>query len=146
MFSSQLNQVLRRLARSPMFTGVTLVTLAAGIGANTAIFSVINGVLLKPLPYAHPEELVAIWHSAPGLNIKELPSSPAVYFTSREESRMLKDIGLWEPGTASVTGLAQPEQVRTLRVTDGVLPILEIQPSFGRWLSRKDDQPGSPET
>ncbi len=129
-----------------MFTGVTLVTLAAGIGANTAIFSVINGVLLKPLPYAHSEQLVAIWHSSPALNIKELPSSPAVYFTSREESRTLQDNGLWGPDTASITGLAQPEQVRTLRVTDGVLPILEIHPSLGRWFSRKDDQPGSPET
>ena len=64
-FGEQLKQVLRRLRRAPMFTAITLVTLAVGIGANTAMFTVVEGVLLKPLPYPHPDTLVGVWHSAP---------------------------------------------------------------------------------
>ncbi len=67
-----LRPTLRRLARAPLFTAVALLTLAIGIGANTAIFTVVDGVLLKPLPYAQPEQLVALWHTAPGVNITEL--------------------------------------------------------------------------
>ena len=66
--------IFRRLLRSPLFTGVTLLTLAIGIGANTAIFSVIEGVLIKPLPYPNPDQLIAVWHTAPGLSIPQLPN------------------------------------------------------------------------
>ena len=92
---TQLKHVLRRLGRAPMFTVLTLVTLAIGIGANTAIFSVVDGVLLKPLPYPQPEELVGVWHTAPGVNITDLNSAPSLYFTYREEGRTFQDVGLW---------------------------------------------------
>ena len=65
-FTNQLKHVIRRLARSPMFTVVTLLTIALAVGANSAIFSVINGILLKPLPYPDPGALVSVWQSAPG--------------------------------------------------------------------------------
>jgi MacB-like periplasmic core domain len=136
----------RRLARSPMFTAITLITLAVGIGANTAIFSVVNGVLWKALPYPDPAKLVGVWQTAPGLGIKELNASPATYFTYRDESRTFTDIGLWRSDSVSVTGIAEPEQVPALFVTDGTLPILGVQPTLGRWFSRKDDVPGNPET
>ena len=77
MFSDQLRQVLRRLGRAPLFTAITLITLAVGIGANTVIFSVVEGVLLKPLPYPHPEQLIGVWHTAPGIDIKDLNMSPS---------------------------------------------------------------------
>jgi hypothetical protein len=80
LFTIQLKQILRRLGRAPTFTAVTLLTLAIGIGANTAIFSVVEGVLLKPLPYPHPEELVALKHTAPGWGVKEVFPSAAIYF------------------------------------------------------------------
>ena len=88
-----MTHVLRRLLRSPLFTAMTLVTLAIGIGANTAIFSVINGILLKPLPYPHPEELVGVWPTAPGFNVKELDISPSLYFIYREENRTFETSG-----------------------------------------------------
>ncbi len=145
-FATQLKHVLRRLGRSPVFTAITLVTLAIGIGANSAIFSVVEGVLLKPLPFRDPQRLVGVWHTAPGINIKELNASPATYFTYREEGRSFEDIALWNEGSVTVTGLAEPEQVKCLWVTDGLLPLLGVPPQLGRWLSRKEDSPGSPET
>ena len=80
-----------------MFTGVAILTLAIGIGANTAIFSVIEGVLLKPLPYPQPEELIAVDHAAPGVNLDRAGGAPFLYFTYREDARMLHDIGMWRP-------------------------------------------------
>ncbi|MGD0669220.1 MAG: ABC transporter permease, partial [Bryobacteraceae bacterium] len=137
---------MRRLSRAPLFTAVTLATLAISIGANTAVFSVIEGVLLKPLPFPKSGELVSVRHTAPGVNIKDLSASPSMYFVYREENRAFQDIGLWEGNTVNVTGLAEPERVESLTVTDRVLPLLGVQPILGRWFSRHDDSPGSPET
>src|SRR5437879_9336484 len=131
-FTSQLRQVLRRLGRAPMFTAVTLVTLAIGIGANTAIFSVIEGVLLKPLPYPHPEGLVAVWLTAPGINIKDLNLGPSDYFIFREQSRTLQDIGLYMGYTVSITGSGEPEHASSVLVTDGLLRVLGATPLLGR--------------
>ncbi len=129
-----------------MFTFITLATLAIGIGANTAIFSVIEGVLLKPLPYPHPEELIGVWHTAPGVNIPLLNASPSMYFTYREQSHTFQDVALWNSGNVTVTGLAEPEQVPFLHVTDGLLPILQVQMALGRSFSRAEDTPAGPET
>ncbi len=145
-YGDQLKHVFRRLGRAPMFTAITLITLAVGIGANSAIFSVVRGVLLKPLPYPNADALVGVWQTAAGLNLKEVNASPATYFTYREESRTFQDIGLWNNDSLSVTGLAEPEQVDGLDVTDGTLPILGIPPVLGRRFTRKDDLPGSPGT
>ncbi len=144
--AAQLRQVLRRLGRAPFFTAVTLLTLAIGIGANTAIFSVLEGVLLKPLPYPHPEELVAVWLTAPGLNIKDLNLSPSTYFVFREQTRAFQDIGVTQGYALNVTGLGEPEHVSGLAVTDGVLPILGVTPILGRLFSRADDSPGAADT
>src|SRR6266487_5177513 len=144
--TSQLRQVVRRLGHTPWFTAVTLLTLAVGIGANTAVFSVVEGVLLKPLPYPHPEELVAVWHTAPGINIKDLDASPSSYFIYREQSRSFEDIGLYQGNSVNVTGTAEPEKVGALQLTDALLPILGISPMFGRRFTHADDSPGSPDT
>ena len=82
-FVSQLRQVARRFSRARMFTAITLITLAVGIGADTAIFSVVNGVLLKPLPYPDPYRLVGVWETSPGINLPEINASPATYFSFR---------------------------------------------------------------
>jgi predicted permease len=140
------NQVLRRLVKMPLFTSVAVLTLAIGIGANTAIFSVIEGVLLKPLPYPRSDELVAVDHTAPGINMTRAGAAPFQYFTYREDGRAFQDVGLWSAGTMTVTGLAEPEEVPALFVTDGVLPILGAQQMLGRLFSKSDDTPDTPET
>jgi predicted permease len=142
---AQFGQILRRLIRSPLFTSVTLITLAIGVGANTAIFSVIEGILLKPLPYPQPESLVAVRLTAPGMNLYDVPLSPSSYFLLREQSRVFDDIGLYDPVLASVTGVADPERVHALKMTDGVLPILRVRPMLGRGFMPADDSPGGPD-
>ena len=138
--------VLRRFTRAPMFTAIALLTLAIGIGANTAVFSVVNGVLIKPLPYPNSDELVGVWHSAPGVNIPKLNVSPTMHFTYREEGQTFREFGLWSNGGVTITGQAEPEQVRSIDVTDGTLQALGVAPAVGRWFTKEDDTPGTPET
>ena len=142
-----LRHALRRLARAPVFTSVAIATLALGIGANTAIFSVVNGVLIKPLPYPRAQELVGVWHLAPGVAgiAGNINCSPTMYFTYAAENRTFQDFGLWSRGGESVTGLAEPEQVQALYFTYGIFQALAIQPAAGRWFSRAEDTPGSPD-
>jgi predicted permease len=134
-------QVLRRLSRAPLFTAVTLLTLAATIGATIAIFSVVESVLLKPLPYPQAEELLSISQSAPGMNTIDIGMGPSDYLVFREHMKAFQDIGLYLSDSASVTGTGEPERVRVLRVTDGTIPILGVPPVLGRWFSRQDDLP-----
>lgn len=141
----QVRQVVRRLWRAPVFTLVTLITFAIGVGANIAVFSVVEGVLLKPLPYPHPESLVGVWHSAPGLNLDEVNMAPSNYFLYREQNHVFEDIGVYQGDSVAVTGGGTPEQVQALDVTDGVLPILGIQPMLGRWFNRADCLPNAPD-
>jgi predicted permease len=141
-----LRHALRRLQRTPVFTAAVLLTLALGIGANTAIFGVIENVLIRPLAYPHAETLVGIWHTAPGSPRGISSCSPSMYFTYREQNRTFQHFGLWNSGGASVTGVAEPELLRALFVTYGVLDALDEKPLLGRWFSPADDTPGSPET
>jgi len=127
-----LRHVLRRLGRSPVFTLATILTVAIGVGANSVIFSVVNGILLKPLPYPEPEALVAIWQTAPKINLKDVETSASDYFIFREQNRSFSNMGLWNSGRVTVTGKDAPEQVLTLPVTEGTLPTLGASPALGR--------------
>ena len=143
---NQLGQVVRRLVRSPIFTIISLITLAAGVGATIAVFSVVESVLLKPLPYPHPEELVGVWHTAPGLNMDVVNMAPSNYFIYREQNHSFEDIGLYESDSVSVTGKGTPEQVSALDMTDGLLPVLGIAPMLGRNFNQADVTPNGPQT
>ncbi len=136
----------RKLLRAPLFSIVAVSTLAVGIGSNAAIFSIVNGVLLKPLAFEDPDRLVGIWHTAPGLNFDILNQSPALHCTYLEQGTQFESVGMWDDAQASVTGLAEPEQVSAMHVTHQTLPILGIQPILGRVFSEEDDLPGAPET
>ncbi len=142
----RLRYTIRKLARTPLFTTVAVFTLALGIGANTAVFSVVNGVLIQPLAFDAPDELVGVWHAAPGIGFDLLNQSPALYFTYREESEVFAESGMWDNSTVSVTGLEEPEQVSAIRVTDGIFPLLRVQPHAGRLFSAEDDSPDTPLT
>ena len=139
---------LRRLRRTPAFTAAVLLTLALGIGATTAIFGVIDSILIRPLAYPNADALVAIKLTAPGLPGMpgNIGGSASMYFTYREENRTFEHHGLWNSGSASITGVAEPEQPRALFVTYGVLDALGVTPLLGRWFSQADDTPGSAET
>ncbi len=135
----------RRLVRTPVFTLATVITLALGIGANTAIFTVVNTVLLEPLPFPAPDRLVGLWQKAPGVNITDLNASIADYITYREESRTLTDVAIWNGISLTVTGVAEPERVDALSATFRLLPLLGIQPMLGRPFAERDDDTASPE-
>jgi predicted permease len=144
---AQLKQVLRRLARTPMFTAVALITVAAGVGANTVVFSVLEGILLKPLAYTHSEQLIVIEHSAAGIgSAGNFPGAPSNYFIYREQNRTFQDIAMMTNDSVSITGSGEPEQVRAQRITDGMLGVLGVAPVVGRGFSRQDDLPNSPLT
>src|SRR5665213_3585938 len=145
---SVLKHVFRRFGMAPTFTAIALVTLALGIGANTAIFSVINGVLIKPLPYPQAQNLVEVRHLAPGIPSigGTLNCSPSMYFTYREENQTFQDFGLWSMGGGTITGVGDPEELRALLVTYGTLQAVGVQPAVGRWFSQADDTPGAPDT
>jgi len=89
---------------------------------------------------------VGVWHTAPGLGFDEVNQSPALYFTYRDHGQAFEDIGMWDNATVSITGLAEPERVEAMVVTDGTLPVLRVQPTLGRTFSAEDDTPGTPET
>jgi predicted permease len=122
---------LRTFAKNPIFAVVAMLTLCLGIGANSAIFTVVNGVLLRPLPYDRPEDLVAVAHTAPGLGYSRLPQAPATYLTYRDENRVFEAFGAWSRSRVSVTGSGDPELVDAVWITEDVLSALRVQPSIG---------------
>jgi predicted permease len=142
-FFADLRYAARRLRGNLGFTAVGVLTLALGIGASTAIFSVIDGVLLKPLPYPQSEQIVSLRHTAPGIHIDDLNMAASLYFTYREESRVFQDVGMWQPDTASVTGVGVPEELPALAVTNRFPAVLGVQPAIGRPFTASDDDPGS---
>lgn len=140
---ADLNHVCRRLGRSPGFAFTVVVTLAIGIGANTAVFSVLNSVLLRPLPYPEPQQLVSLRLNAPGAPglaefRSELRLSASMYLTFAAHNSAFQSVGVWGPGTASITGLAQPEQVDTAQISSGVLETLNVPALHGQWLTAAD--------
>lgn len=142
----QLRVTVRKLLKAPLFSAVAVLTLAVGIGSNAAIFSVVNGVLLKPLPFEEPERLVGIWHAAPGLGFDEVNQSPALHFTYASESRTFETVGMWDNSEVTLTGLAEPERVPAMYVTHQTLPMLGVRAALGRTFSAEDDAPGAAET
>lgn len=140
----------RTLSHNPVFALAGVLTIAIGIGANAAVFSVVNSVLLKPLRYPAADRLVSLHQIAPGApGLADFENglllSPSMYFTYAEQNRAFASLGVWIPDTANVTGLAEPEQVRAVFVSDGVLESLDVPPAVGRWLTAADEVPNGPQ-
>jgi putative ABC transport system permease protein len=134
----------RTLVKAKSVTIAVVATLAIGIGATTLVFSIVNGVLLKPLPYPEPERLVVLNHAAPGIDLPDITSAPFLHFVYQEQSETLAGSGLWNAQAAAVTSTPNPERVTTIGVTAGVLPLLEIQPAVGRLFGAADEEPEAP--
>jgi predicted permease len=145
---SDIRYAVRFFGSHPAFTAVAIMTLALGIGANTAVFSVINSILLKPLPYPHSGELVALRQVAPGAGpmvsgSRGLGLSPSMYFTYKEQNHSFQSMGVWTRSAVTVTGVTEPEQVFASSVSDGLLDALGIQPEIGQWLTPAVNDPNS---
>ena len=138
----------RMMRRNPAFSITVVLTLALGIGATTAIFSVVNGVVIKPLSYPESEAVVNVTHSAVFGNVRgnNFPFSPQMLETYLTNGQAFEELGLVGVGQAAVTGIGDPEIASKLQVTAGTLRALAVQPSQGRWFSNDDDQPGAAET
>jgi predicted permease len=148
---SDVRLALRRLGKSPGLTATILLTLAMGIGANTAVFSVVNSVLLKPLPYPHSEELAALWMNAPGASglsnfNSGLQLSPSMYLTFARHNHGFQSMGVWQMRSANVTGIAQPDEVNAACLSDGVLEALQVAPALGRWFTAAEQDPRGAKT
>jgi len=132
----------RVFRKQPAFAAAAVLTLALGIGATTAIFSVVYGVLLKPLPFPDPDRLVSLQQIAPhGAGVNH---GPGTYLTYRENQQVFEAIGAWDPAERSITGSGEPERVQGLLVSSSTLPLLRVQPFLGRAFTGEDDRPGAP--
>lgn len=136
---------LRTLRRNPGFASAAILSVALGIGANTAIFSVVNAVLIRPLPYPDAEALVGVFNSATiqGQTFNDMGLSPSMYAGLLEQSKSFQSVGVWLGETATVTGQGEPEEIKTVGMTQEVLPILGGHPRFGRLFSSSDDTAGA---
>jgi predicted permease len=140
--SHDVRHSLRSLRNQPIFAAAAVLTLALGLGATTAIFSVVNAVLIKPLPYPEPDSLVRIVHSIGG--IRQQFFSEQIYLAYASNTQAFEDLGVWTAGsTATISGQGEPEEVRALRASRGVLTTLGVRPVMGRWFSPSEDTRGA---
>ena len=133
----------RGLAKSPGFTAAALLSLAIGISANTAIFSIVNTLLLRPLPYKDANRLVILWNRSPGLGITEDWFSTAQYFDIKTEHHGFEDVAIAIGGNENLTGDGAPERVGTIHVSSNLLPMLGVEPARGRLFVSTEDANGS---
>jgi putative ABC transport system permease protein len=141
--SSEIRPTLRRLARTPGFTVVSILTLGLGIAGTTAAFSVVNAVLLRPLPYREPERLVQLWHAAPGLGLQQIEQSDASYIQYHDKvARSFESIASYRVSSANLTGGQEPERVPSTEITASLLPTLGVAPMLGRNFTEDEDRPG----
>jgi predicted permease len=130
----------RMLIKHSSFTAMTLFTLALGIGANITIFSVVNAVLLRPLPYTDAERLVFIWSEVPKQNIKERTSGYANISEWRDENTSFEDVAFFDPASVTLSGAAEPEQVQSVRASANFFSLLGVAPALGRTFTADEEQ------
>jgi predicted permease len=136
---------LRMLGKNPGFTSAVVLTLALGIGANSAIFSVVDALLLRPLPYPHPDRLAAVWQHSPALGIWRDWLSPGEYLDIQKENHSFQEMALAGSQIFVLTGREQPERLFGLRTQASLLEMLGAKPLLGRLLLPEEDKPGRPD-
>ena len=135
---------IRALVRTPGFTAVAALTLALGIGANTAIFSVVNGVLLRPMPFEDPDQLVAVRSTAPGLGYDDFSMSPGIY-VQYKEAEIFEELALLNRTAVNVTGDGNPERIDASFASRTLFPTLGVSPLLGRNFTEEEDLPEGPQ-
>jgi putative ABC transport system permease protein len=134
---------LRSLAKKPAFTAIAVLTLALGIGANTAIFSVVNAVLLRPLPIKEPDRVMTFWHSAPAKGLQHMDLNDAMFAYYRNRTRTFETLAAFETGEFALTGGGEPESVPGAVVTFDYFNVLGREPLHGRTFTAQEDTPGN---
>jgi predicted permease len=143
---TELSVTRRALFRNSGFGAMVVLTLALGIGASTAIFSIVHGVLLKPLPYHEPEELYGLWHRAPGAGFPQVEQSATTYTVYRDLAESFVELGLSEgPYFLNLTGIGEPAQVEVTSATASLFHVLGVPAALGRTFDEKEDDPGAPQ-
>ena len=143
MLLQDVRYALRGFINAPGFTGAAVLSLAIGIGANTAIFSVVHALMLRPLPYADAERLAILWNRSPGLGITEDWFSTAQYFDVKTSIDAFEQVALAIGANYNLTGDdREPQRVGTLRVSSNLLPMLGAEPVAGRVFTESDDREG----
>jgi len=141
-FLQDVRYAIRTLRRSPALTFVIVASLAIGIGANSAIFSVVNALLLKPFPYPHPERLAVLWLRSPGINIPQDWPSPGQFIDVKTENRSFEDMSISQGRSGTLLGLDQPQRVEVLLTSSNLFTMLGAKPLYGRLLQPDEDVPG----
>jgi len=134
--------MVRTLAGNPGFAAAAIVSLALGIGANTAIFSVVNALLLRPVPYANADRLTILWNRSPGLGIAEDWFSTAQYFDIKNGHNGFEQLAIVIGTMANMTGDGEPERIGAVKVSSSLLPMLGVTAARGRLFGTDDDRPG----
>ena len=137
----------RSLRRSPAFTITASLTLVIGIGASVAIFALVNGVLLRPLPYGNPDRLVVPFHGMQLVGLAKGNQTAGTYWTYKRFAKSLDAIGLVQQNAVNVSdprGGGEPQRVTTARMTASVIPLMQVSPLVGRTFTDADDQPSGP--
>jgi putative ABC transport system permease protein len=143
-FLQDLKYALRILKKNPAFTAVAILTLAVGIGANSAIFSVLNSVLLRPLPYRQPGQLVRVYSEFPTMQLQKFWLSPPELLDIQREAKSWETIGAWAPGGQNVGTESEPLRVTSAAITRSMIDVLGVQPERGRNFSEEEDRNGGP--
>src|ERR1700736_1682720 len=140
-----LRYALRMLHKNAGSTLVIVLSLAIGIGANSAIFSVVDALLLRPLPYPRPDRLAAVWLHSPGIGIFRDWPSPGQYIDMQNENHSFEEMAISRLTSFTLTGLDQPERVEGMHTSSSLFHILGAKPLLGRLLLPGEDKPGKPQ-
>ena len=132
---------IRSLLKRPGFTAIAVITLALGIGANTTLFSFVNGILLRPLPYRDPGQLVILDETSPKQGIKSFAVSYPNFLDWREQNHVFEDIAAYQPNSSSVVGAGEPEQIPGARISYSLFELLGVAPQLGRTMTAEEDRP-----
>src|SRR5919198_896304 len=139
---TDLRYALRQLAKSPGFTAVAILTLALGIGANTAVFSLINGLLVKPLPYRDPSKLVLLWERFGAQGLERIPMSPPEYLDYEKEAQSFAQIAAFDYRSFNMSSGSVPERISGAVVSPSVFPLLGVEPIIGRTFAQEEQGEG----